>query len=147
MTMTNQRGRKPAAHLAIASNITTLETVKRPDPPAGMPEAEVAVWCCVTASLAADWFRPEQLPMLVQYCRHKVAADYIAGMISELRRPDQLEHGAKVFQVTYGELLKLQERETRTLATLATKMRITHQSTYDKSKRKPPVGRKPWESA
>ena len=91
---------------------------------------------------------PEQLPLLEQYCRHKVASDDIAGMIADLKRPSVDVDGAKTFQVytvTYSELLKMQERETRTLSTLATKMRLTHQSTYDKSKRKPVVGPRPWQ--
>lgn len=42
-------------------------------------------------------------------------------------------------------LLKMQERESRVITTLATKMRISQQSTYDKSKKKPLAGKKPWE--
>ena len=118
--MANQRGRRPASHLAIASNVTTLEITKRPAPPVGMPGAEAIIWRVVVDSMAADWFRPEQLPLLEQYCRHKVASDDIAGMIADLKRPSVDVDGAKTFQVytvTYSELLKMQERETRTLST------------------------------
>ena len=47
--------------------------------------------------------------------------------------------------VSLDRLLKMQERESRAIATLATKMRLSQQSTYDKSKRKPLMGKKPWQ--
>lgn len=46
----------------------------------------------------------------------------------------------------YDRLLKMQEREGRAMSSLATRMRITQQTTYDKSKKKPVTGKKPWES-
>ena len=46
----------------------------------------------------------------------------------------------------YDLLTKMAERESRIIASLMTKLRITPQSTYDQSKKKPlqEVGR-PWE--
>jgi hypothetical protein len=38
-----------------------------------LSDAEAALWRDVTASLPAEWFRPEQLALLAQYCRHVVA--------------------------------------------------------------------------
>ena len=34
--------------------------------------------------LEADWFRPETLPLLQQYCRHVVASNILAARIDEL---------------------------------------------------------------
>jgi hypothetical protein len=39
----------------------------------------------------------------------------------------------------------MQEREGRALSSLATRMRLSQQTTYDKSKKKPLQGKKPWE--
>lgn len=49
----------------------------------------------------------------------------------------------------YAELLKMQERESRCIASLATRMRLSQQATVDKGRKKPPTqaggGRKLWE--
>ena len=42
-------------------------------------------------------------------------------------------------------LYRMQEREGRAMSSLATRMRITQQTTYDKSKKKPLQGAKPWD--
>jgi hypothetical protein len=45
-------------------------------------------------------------------------------------------------------MLRLRERETRAACSLATKMRLTQQSSYDKTKAataQRPVGLRPWE--
>jgi hypothetical protein len=60
--------------------------VQRPKPPAGMPESQCVYWRVVVESLPADWFRPEQLPLLVQFCRHSAASDQIALMKEEAER-------------------------------------------------------------
>lgn len=95
-------------------------------------------WVAVTNRLPADWFQRENLPLLSQYCRHVVAARRVASLIEECEQGDSfdIEH--------YDRLLKMQEREGRALSALATRMRITQQSTYDKSKKRPTVSRKPW---
>ncbi|NBV62112.1 MAG: hypothetical protein EBR73_13780 [Rhodobacteraceae bacterium] len=45
----------------------------------------------------------------------------------------------------YDKLLQLQEREGRAASSLATRLRMTQQATYDKSKKKPMTVKKPWE--
>ena len=75
---TSPRGRKSRASLALVPEVAgRIERLERPPPPAGLSDAEAAVWRDVTASLPAEWFRPEQLPLLAQYCRHVVAANQI----------------------------------------------------------------------
>jgi hypothetical protein len=49
-----------------------------------MPEAQAAVWRQTVDGLEADWFRPETLPLLQQYCRHVVASNILAARIDEL---------------------------------------------------------------
>jgi hypothetical protein len=58
----------------------------------------------------------------------------------------ELEAAPKLDIRDYDRLLKAQERETRCLASLATRMRISQQSTFDRTKRKPDEPAvKPWE--
>ena len=74
--------------------------------------------------MPADWFRPEQLPLLVRFCRHNVAADQIALLIEEGERR-MLTAEPEDFDLTVStldRLLKMQERESRAIATVATKM-------------------------
>jgi hypothetical protein len=143
-----QRGRRSNAALQLVGpGMGQVSVVQRPKPPAGMPESQCVYWRVVVDSMPADWFRPEQLPLLVQYCRHNVAADRIALMIEEGERR-MLSSEPADFDldiVSLDRLLKMQERESRAIATLATKMRLSQQSTYDKSKRKPLMGKKPWQ--
>ena len=134
------RGRTSAAELSVISG-GGIETVRRPEPLAELTAEETDVWHQVVNRLPADWFPAETLPMLAQYCRHTVASRRVAMLI------ERMQSDAEGFEIKdYDRLLKLQERESRCLASLATKMRISQQTTYDKSRKKGSVGaKKPWE--
>jgi len=131
-----------------------IETIRRPDPPIELTEDEGEVWRVVVNRLPADWFPAETLPMLAQYCRHTVASRRVAAMISSLDEEcaKAVKDGAAQGEVVLGSakaldrLLKMQERESRCLASLATKMRISQQTQYDKSRKRGAVApKKPWE--
>lgn len=92
--------------------------------------------------------------MLAQYCRHVVSARTVAGMIKALQEQleQEPEEGTERLKLMLGaaktmdRLLKMQEREGRALSLLATRMRLSQQSTYDRKKTKGTEGpRKPWE--
>ena len=53
-------------------------------------------------------------------------------------------HGAQMIPV-YRQLLAEEEKQTRTIASLCTRMRITQQSTYDPKQKKAVVGPRPWD--
>jgi hypothetical protein len=55
---------------------------------------------------------------------------------------------AEAFDIDgYNQLLVMQVREGRSISSLATRMRLSQQSLYDKSKKKlPPTGKLPWDS-
>jgi len=89
--------------------------------------------------MPADWFGAETYPLLVQYCRHVVSSDRVAQLIAAAEAGDQFDVRE------YDQLLKMQEREGRAMSALATRMRLTQQTTYDKSKRKPSAAKRPWE--
>lgn len=132
------RGRKSAASLSVISG-AGIEPVRRPEPLPELTDEQAHEWRVIVNSLPADWFRAETLPMLAQYCRHVVAARRVAQLIEMQAGADELDLDAM------DKLAKMQDRESRALTTLGTKMRITQQATYDKSKKKPLQSKKPWE--
>lgn len=133
------RGRKSAASLAVA--VQPIETIQRPDAPYDLTDEQTDEWWAVVNRMPADWFPRETHGMLAQYCRHVISARRVAQLIEQ-------ETAAEAFDVArYDQLLKMQEREGRAISSLATRMRISQQATFDKSKKKPAQTRKPWESA
>lgn len=133
------RGRKSAAstEIIIASNV---EVISRPKPPQELTKEQAAEWHAVVDRMPADWFPRETQALLVQYCRHVVAARRIAQLLASAERAKSLDIDA------YDKLLKMQEREGRAISSLATRMRITQQATVRaESARKPGQISAPWE--
>ena len=131
------RGRISSVAVEIAP-VTPLGSVERQQPPSDLTDEEVEVWARVVATEPADWFTPSTVPLLAQYCRHVVSAKRVAELI---------ERQAKEMDLAmYDKLLQMQERESRAIATLATKMRIAQQSTTNhRGNKKTQASRKPWE--
>ena len=128
------RGRTPAAELAIAS---VTEIGRRPEPPEDLTPEQAAEWMAVVNRLPADWFPRETHALLSQYCRHVICGREVAALLAEaVGNPDTDLN-------KLDQLLKMQEREGRAASSLATRMRITQQATYDKEKAKGKVGRSP----
>lgn len=139
-------GRRSAASLAVVSN-TAIEITERPAPPSDLSAEQKVEWVSVINRMPADWFPRETHGMLAQYCRHVIAArrvaQLVAGMEADMAAADDEEGDFNIKD--YDRLLKMQEREGRAITSLATKMRLSQQSSYDKSKKKPSGARKPWE--
>ena len=134
-----KRGRISEASLAIRP-VTPVERTQRPAPPDELTDEQAAEWRAVVGRMPADWFARETYPLLVQYCRHVVAARRIHQLIEALQTDDELDFKA------WHDALKMQQRESAILCSLATKMRISQQATYDKSKKKGDGGsKKPWD--
>lgn len=132
-----QRGRKSAASLeVVASNVSAIE---RPPVPDDLSDEQAAVWQKITNRMPADWFPAETWPLLAMYCRHVVAARRVAQLIEQ----EETSEGVDIEAL--DRLYKMQEREGRAMSSLATRMRLTQQATYDKSRKKPMQVRKPWE--
>nr|CAD6417822.1 hypothetical protein REQ54_01755 [Rhizobium sp. Q54] len=132
------RGPRSAASLEITAK--TLETVERQKAPHELTDEETEVWFHVVNSWPADWFTPATVPLLAQYCRHVIQARRIAELIERATGDPELSVS------DYDRLLKIQERESRAIASLATKMRISQQATTNhRGNQKNPTTRKPWE--
>jgi hypothetical protein len=87
---------------------------------------ERQVWILTVEGLPAEWFRPETLPLLEQYCCHASRARDLA---------EKIRHG-RLKAMKLKDAMKLELEQTRTMAHLATKMRLTQQSTFDRKKAK-----------
>ena len=81
--------------------------------------------------------RGETHDMLAQYCRHVISSRHVADLIEMLTAQE-------VFAAKdYDRLLKMQEREGRAMSALATRMRLSQQSTYSKDRKKGTLVKKP----
>jgi len=130
------RGRKSSAELtATAGSVAVLQ---RPDAPYGLTDTEADVWRRIVEAMPADWFGPETYDHLAQYCRHSIQAERVAQLIESLCAQKEFD------TEEYDRLLKMQERESRAMSSLATRMRITQQTAYDKSKKRPKSQSKLW---
>ena len=134
-----KRGRPSAASLEI-SNIGLLETVQRPDAPYDMTDEQTDEWWAVVNRLPADWFPRETHAMLAQYCRHVVAARKISQLVTDCESDLDMDLNR------YDQLLRMQEREGRALSSLATRLRLTQQSTLTAKTKKPSMVKRPWQT-
>jgi hypothetical protein len=133
------RGPKSASDLATPT-VADLRGDAPPGPPADLTEEQAAEWRARVERLLADWFPRETHGLLAQYRRHVTTARRLARLVETVEAAEDLNIR------DYNRLLVAQERETRCIASLATRMRISQQSTYDKSKRQPDETRRPpWE--
>ncbi len=139
--MQKKRGRKSAASLMIADPMSAISVTSRQKPPHELNDEEVEVWHGVVSTMPADWFDSSTVPLLSQYCRHAVQARRLAELIERATSsPDLMIED-------YDRLLKMQQRESGAICSLATKMRITQQSTSNhRGNKKTQAVRKPWES-
>lgn len=134
------RGRTSVAALTAPAAVGPVETVARLRAPHDLTDEETEVWAAVVESHPADWFDPSTAPMLGQYCRHVIHARRVAELIE--RAVGNPELAIK----DYDRLLKMQERESRAIASLATKMRIAQQSTRThRGNAAPATLEKPWD--
>jgi len=116
-----------------------ITAVNRPEPPDYLTDEQATVWRSVVNRLPADWFPGETHALLAQFCRHVTSARHIAGLIEKLAQSDEFS------LVLFDRLLRMQERESRAISSLATRMRITNQARFSHNKRTGPLIPLPWQ--
>jgi uncharacterized protein Yka (UPF0111/DUF47 family) len=117
------RGRKSKGDLSIASSQNVI-SIKRPRVPRELTDEQSQVWDKIVKRMPADWFTEETHPLLTQLCRHVVRARRVSQLIQ------QMEDSDDGFDVSsYSNLLKDEESQSRAIAALSGKMRLTHSST------------------
>ena len=139
--MQKKRGRKSAASLmTIGGAADAILIVERQKPSHDLNDEEVEVWHAVVSTVPADWFDKGTAPLLTQYCRHVVQARRLGELIEKATSDAELKIE------DYDRLLKMQQRESAVIASLATKMRISQQSTTNhRGNKQTQARRKPWE--
>ncbi len=137
------RGKKTGSQ--IVAQRAAVALMERPKPPLELTPAQSDEWVVIVNSLPADWFSPENHPLLAQYCRHIVNARHTAQLI------DQECSSAEMDVRQYLDFLDKQHKQTTALKSLAASMRLAQQARYDPKnaavaqKRVGTVPR-PWES-
>lgn len=110
-----------------------------PKPDAKLTTAQADHWKRITASKPAEYFNTDDLLLLAELCRALDMCDRLADRIDKM----DILHGDSLQRA-----LGLRDKEVRRVTVLATKLRLTPQSRYDKgaaaSFAKKPNGRRPW---
>jgi mannose/fructose/N-acetylgalactosamine-specific phosphotransferase system component IIB len=92
------------------------------------------------ATKPADWFSADTYPLLASYCRHVQTLAHISRRIDAIEI-DEASDGESARK--YDELLKLREREVRTMNALA-QSRYKSETAATAADRVG-TGKKPWE--
>ena len=120
----------------------------RPKPDKSLTKRQAEIWIDVTNSLPSDWFRPEHHAMLAAYCKHVSTYEELSEQIERASAEDWVCDDEKL--EVYRKLLAMRDKECARLVQLATKMRLTHQSSYEAlsaatAKKNAGSGRRPWQ--
>ena len=130
-----QRGRKGLQALSLVP-VAELGRAKAPEE---LTDDEAEIFRVVVASQPADWFTPPTASLLCQYARHVIHARHVAELLERATADKNLKAS------DYDRLLRMQERETRAIIWLATKMKITQQATTNyRGNKKPQATDQPW---
>lgn len=132
------RGRPSSVALSTIGPLG-IEIVRRPEPPPDLTDEQAIEWRAVVNRLPADWFPRETHGMLAAYCRHVVTARRVSDLVTTI------EAEADFVIAEYDLALRMQEREGRAISSLATRMRMSQHSSYDKKTKKPAAGKRPWD--
>ena len=133
------RGPKSQASLTIATS-QGITRAERPPPPMDLTDEQKAEWMACVNAYPADMFDRGKWPTLAAHCRHTVAARRIGQLVDSLCGSDEFDVDG------YDKLLKMQERESRCLTSIAVRLGFAYSTAYEK---RPEKGKgsikKPWE--
>jgi hypothetical protein len=132
------RGRKSAASLSVAS-VSALPG--RLDPPDDLTATEAELWRAVVSEKPVDWFGSDNAPLLKEYVRAVAMCDLLSAQIAAALA------GGETGEIK--ALLNMRDKESKRVASIATKLRLTQQSRYtpksaDTANRNAGSARKPW---
>ena len=106
---------------------------EKPTAPDTLNSDERVIWEMVIGCHQWDWLLDDQLPVLIAYCRHTVAADRLSKKINK-HKDIFLEADVDAFLKAsdiYLELLDAHGRESEAILAAATTLRITHQAKFE----------------
>jgi hypothetical protein len=120
----------PRTSLAELQTGVVRAAVQRPDPPEELTPLEADVWERIVSSKPADWFPRSTFELLKAYCRHSVNADKFSAAINNVWAMAG-DTGLVPDLKLIDHLSSLRERESKVIASLATKMRLSQQSIHN----------------
>jgi hypothetical protein len=122
----HQRGRKKIADAVVIEGMFGV----RAEPPADMPLRQAEIWRETVSTEPVDFFSSAATKALLSdYCGHRESTETIDAVIRKFKAEWLVSaEGIK----RYGELLRLRDSEARAAASLATKLRLTNQSRYER---------------
>lgn len=114
------RGKRSAAALSV---VQPVAVVRRAEPPAGLNQRERDVFVSVVDAMPADWFSAPTIPLLVEYARAVCMSDLLNAQVQAAMEEGEI--------VQIEKLLRLRDTECKRVSSLATKMRLSQQSSYN----------------
>lgn len=132
------RGRQSAADLSVVAKSNVI-SIQRPRAPSELTDEQASEWREVVDAMPADWFPRGTHGTLIQLCRHRIRARRIAQLIESAQGSDEFD------VKEYRDLLRTEGENTRIIESCETKLRLTPQTRYDKSKKRGSQITKPWE--
>lgn len=139
--------RQSAAAKEALSVVTHLPG-QRLEPPARLPTEAAGIWREIVATKPYDWFNADSAHLLEAYCHAVVSHRLVSKGVSAYT--DEMMATPKGVAL-YDEMTRMQERQARVMATIATKLRLTQQSRYTPqaaataAKKTGAGGARPWE--
>lgn len=106
-------------------SLVRVSTLQPPEPPEELSQAESSLWVKVAASKPADWFQPDNLPLLTEYVRAIVMSDRLSILVETALAGDGGEDS-----LSLKDLMRLRNMEVQRATSIATKLRLTQQSKY-----------------
>src|SRR5262245_4878823 len=88
--------------------------------------AEAAVWCTMVSAMPDHWFSRSSLPVLRSLCSHVVTSEALAEQVCDAR--EQKDWAA------LDRLTRMQERESKAVADLSSKLRLLPKSKWGQEK-------------
>ena len=140
-----QRGRKSVSSLSVVP-----DGALRPAPPPELTASEREMWLRVVNEKPVAWFDAASSPLLVEYCRLKTQIDLLTLCLADFT-PELLREPSAAAR--HRGFMQARDRSQKTMAMLATKMRLAQQSRYDEKVASRKVGattapvKMPWERA
>ena len=118
-----KRGPRSAADLAVVR----LDPDRLPKPTIGLTKEQADEWKSLVPDLV-DVSRARWV-LIEAYCKHTVALRHVGQLISDCECEESFDVAA------YDKLLKMQERESRCLASLAVRLGIAQSTSYERKKK------------
>jgi hypothetical protein len=121
-------------------------------PPAELSTDEARYWIALVHAFPAERFGPDDVPLLVELCRHQNLARKINVELDAMRRTRLIgpsPERAKA-RAMFNQLLRASRAESELIAMLCTKLRLAHQSSERKivaarARERMGTGPRPWD--